>query len=156
VIVRCPAAGDRTKVHEALTRCGAFTDEEVRVAIEMFDAGLTGDYSVLVVDSGEAVCAYACFGKASLTERTWYLYWICVDRAVQGSGIGQVLARSVEDSVRQMGGDRLVIETSGRPDYARSRRFYERAGFSERGRLPDFYKPGDDCVLYCKVLGAAT
>jgi ribosomal protein S18 acetylase RimI-like enzyme len=155
VTVRCPAASDRHVIHETLTRCGAFTDEEIRVAIEMFDSGLAGDYSLLAIEAGGTVRAYACFGKASLTERSWYLYWICVDRAVQGTGIGQALQQSVEDSVRQMGGDRLVLETSGRPDYARSRRFYERAGFTVHGRIPDFYKPGDDCIIYCKTLGGA-
>jgi ribosomal protein S18 acetylase RimI-like enzyme len=154
--VRCPAESDRHTIHEALTRCGAFTDEEIRVAIGMFDAGLAGDYSLLVVETGGAVRAYACFGKASLTRRSWYLYWIFVDPAVQRTGIGLALERSVEDSVRQMGGERLVLETSGRPDYERSRRFYERAGFTVHGRIPDFYNAGDDCIIYCKMLEAAT
>lgn len=153
--VRSPAASDRVSVHEALACCGAFTDDEVRVAIEMFDAGLTGDYSLLGVECGGVLRAYACFGKASLTQRSWYLYWMCVHPTVQGTGIGQALERGVADAVRQMGGDRLVLETSGRPDYERSRRFYERAGFTVHGRIPDFYKPGDDCLIYCKTLGAA-
>jgi ribosomal protein S18 acetylase RimI-like enzyme len=152
--VRCPAEGDRPLIYEALTRCGAFTDEEIRVAIEMFDAGLAGDYSLLVVETDGVVRAYACFGKASLTQRSWYLYWIFVDPSVQRIGLGQVLQRSVEDSVRQMGGERLVLETSGRPDYERSRRFYERAGFTVHGRIPDFYHAGDDCIIYCKRLVA--
>lgn len=153
--VRGPIASDRRPIHEALTRCGAFSEEEIGVAIDMFDAGLTGDYSVLVVETSDTVRGYACFGRASLTERSWYLYWICVDPAVHGTGIGQALERSVEDWVRQMGGERLVIETSGRPDYERSRRFYERAGFTVHGRIPEFYKPGDDCIIYCKTLGTA-
>ena len=73
---------------------------------------------------------------------------------MQGTGVGQALERSVENSVRHMGGERLVLETSGRPDYERSRRFYERAGFTVHGRIPDFYKPGDDCIIYCKTAGS--
>jgi ribosomal protein S18 acetylase RimI-like enzyme len=156
VIVRSPVAGDRPLVHEVLTRCGAFNDDEIRVAIEMFESGLAGDYSLLGIETDGVLCAYACFGKAGLTLRSWYLYWFCVDPAVQGSGVGQTLQRTVEDSVRQMGGDRLVLETSGRADYERSRRFYERAGFMVQGRIPDFYKPGDDCIIYCKTLGDAS
>jgi ribosomal protein S18 acetylase RimI-like enzyme len=152
VTVRCPAASDRHVVHEALTRCGAFTDEEIRVAIEMFDSGLAGDYSLLGIETGGALRAYACFGKAGLTQRSWYLYWMCVHPDVQRSGLGQALERTVEDFVRQRDGDRLVLETSGRPDYERARRFYERAGFTMHGRIPDFYRPGDDCIIYCKLL----
>jgi ribosomal protein S18 acetylase RimI-like enzyme len=154
VIARCLAASDRSVIHEVLTRCGVFTNEEIRVALEMFDCGLAGDYSLRGIDADGALRAYACFGKASLTERSWYLYWICVDPAVQGTGIGRALERTVEDSVRQMGGERLVLETSGRRDYEGSRRFYERAGFTVHGRIPDFYKAGDDCIIYCKMLGA--
>jgi ribosomal protein S18 acetylase RimI-like enzyme len=77
---------------------------------------------------------------------------MCVHPDVQGTGIGQALERTVEDAVRQMNGDRLVLETSGRPDYERSRRFYERAGFTVHGHIPDFYRPGDDCIIYSKVL----
>jgi ribosomal protein S18 acetylase RimI-like enzyme len=153
--VRPPTAGDRHSVYEALTQCGAFTDDEVRVAIEMFDLGLAGDYSLLGIETEGVLRAYACFGKANLTERSWYLYWICVHPAVQGTGIGRALQRTVEEFVRQQGGDRLVLETSGRSDYERSRRFYGRAGFTVQGCIPDFYRPGDDCIIYCKTLGDA-
>jgi ribosomal protein S18 acetylase RimI-like enzyme len=139
-------------VQEALAGCGAFTDEEVGVAIEMFESGLAGDYSLLGIDIGGALRAYACFGKAGLTQWSWYLYWFCVHPAAQRSGVGQALERSVEEAVRQCGGERLVLETSGRPDYERSRRFYERAGFALQGRIRDFYKAGDDCLIYCKSL----
>jgi len=151
--VKSPVAGDRPLVHEMLTRCGAFNDDEIRVAIEMFDSGLAGDYSLLGIEADGVLCAYACFGKAALTVRSWYLYWLCVHPAVQGTGVGQRLQRAVEDCVRRMGGDRLVLETSGRADYERSRRFYERAGFVVHGRIPDFYKPEDDCIIYGKFLG---
>src|SRR2546427_699451 len=66
VTVKCPAASARHLIHETLTRCGVFTDEEIRVAIEMFDSGLAGDYAFLAIDAGGTLRAYACFGKASL------------------------------------------------------------------------------------------
>jgi ribosomal protein S18 acetylase RimI-like enzyme len=152
VTARTLAATDRDAVREALTQCGAFSEEEIRVAMEMFDAGLAGDYSLLGIDSGGTLRAYACFGQASLTQSSWYLYWICVHPTLQGAGLGRALQQAVEASVRHHGGERLVLETSGRSDYQRSRRFYEDAGFAVHGRIPDFYKPGDDCVIYCKRL----
>jgi ribosomal protein S18 acetylase RimI-like enzyme len=154
VMVRDLAAADRAAVRDALIDCGAFTGDEVRVALEMVDAGLGGDYTLLAVEVAGLVCGYACVGRAHLTASSWYLYWICVHRRAQGAGVGRTLQACVEDVVRGLGGERLILETSGRPDYARARRFYRAAGFVEVGRVPDFYRPGDDCVVYCKVLGA--
>jgi ribosomal protein S18 acetylase RimI-like enzyme len=153
VRVRRLAEADRASVRELLTGCGAFTAEEVRVALEMVDAGLNGDYSLLVIETENKVRGYACFGRAHLTETSWYLYWICVHREAQGCGLGRKLQMQIEDAVRKLGGDRLVLETSGRPDYERARRFYRRAGFVEVGRIAEFYKVGDDCLIFCKDLG---
>ena len=50
--------------------------------------------------------------------------------------------------MRGSGGDKLVLETSARAQYERSRHFYESAGFSVQGRLVDFYKRGEDCIIY--------
>jgi ribosomal protein S18 acetylase RimI-like enzyme len=156
VIVRDLRAEDRAAVEDALSTCGAFSAEEVRVALEMVDGGLNGDYSLLAVEQDGQVRGYACAGRAHLTAGSWYLYWICVHRQAQGAGLGRILQARVEDLVRALGGDRLILETSGRADYERSRRFYRTAGFTEAGRIPDFYKPGDDCLVYCKVLTGRT
>jgi ribosomal protein S18 acetylase RimI-like enzyme len=152
VTVRELVPEDRASVGAILVDCGAFTEEEVGIALDMMDAGLNGDYSLLAVEKDNKVSGYACIGRAPLTASSWYLYWICVDRQIQGTGVAWFLQKHVEDLVRKLGGDRLVLETSGRPDYERARRFYHKAGFVEVGCIPDFYKRGDDCRVYCKVL----
>jgi len=158
MIVREFAAEDRDSVRRMLVDCQAFSEEEVRIALDMVEAGLQGDYSLLVVEADGQVQGYACLGRAPLTASAWYLYWICVTPAGQGRGAGRMLQAGAEQLVRAAGGDRIVIETSGRPDYERTRRFYRNAGFAEVGRIPDFYKPADDCMVFCKVLngGGAT
>ncbi len=153
--VRELAAEDRDAVREALVECGAFSAEEVTVALDMVDSGLAGDYGLPAIETEGRVRAYACIGRASLTASAWYVYWICVHPSFQGRGIGRRLQERVEEMVRDAGGDRLVVETSGRPDYQRTRSFYRQAGFTMAGRIPDFYKPGDDCVIYYKVLGGS-
>jgi len=155
MIVRELAAGDRAAVREALVDSGAFSEEEVRVAMEMVESGLQGDYSLPAIEIGGTVRAYACIGRAPLTAAAWYIYWICVHPSAQGTGVGRRLQSHIEQLVREAGGNRLVLETSGRADYERTRRFYRNAGFTEAGRIPDFYKPGDDCVVYFKALERA-
>jgi ribosomal protein S18 acetylase RimI-like enzyme len=112
-------------------------------------------YSVVVAELQAEVAGYACLGPTPLTESTWHLYWLCVHPSVQGQGVGQALQTHAEELVRARGGARLVVETSGRPDYERARRFYERAGYRLAGRIPNYYRLGDDCLFYCKPLSAA-
>ena len=149
MIVRPFQTADRDAVAAMLTDCGAFSDEEVRVALGMVDSG---DYILFVVESDGIVSAYACIGPTPLTRSTWHLYWICVHPRAQRRGIGTALQNHVESFVRTESGERLVVETSGRPDYEDTRRFYDHRGYRQAGRIPDYYKPGDDCVFYFKVL----
>ena len=139
-----------------LEASGAFSEEEVRVALELMDAasagGLDGDYPSFAAEVDGVTRGYVCAGKTPLTRGTWHLYWICVHPAAQSMGVGRALQAYVEAFVRSRGGERLVLETSGRAGYARTRRFYELQGYRAVGRINDFYKPEDDCVIYCKSL----
>jgi len=154
--IREPRPGDRETIRKMLRACGAFTDEEVRVAMELFDAGLEtgadGDYPLFAAELNGKVRGYVCVGKTPLTRGTWHEYWICVHPAAQRQGLGQALQAHAENFVRSRGGERLVLETSGRPAYARTRRFYRRSGYRVVGRIRDFYRPGDGCIVFCKVL----
>jgi ribosomal protein S18 acetylase RimI-like enzyme len=147
---------DRKAIREMLVTCAAFTEEEVRVAMDVLADGLAGglggDYPLFAAELDRCVRGYVCVGQTPLTRGTWHEYWICVHPAAQREGIGQALQAHAEAFVRSRGGERLVLETSGRPAYARTRRFYRRAGYRRVGRIRDFYRPGDDCVVFCKEL----
>jgi ribosomal protein S18 acetylase RimI-like enzyme len=152
VIIREAARDDREPVRGMLIECGAFSDEEVRVALEVLDAGFEGDYATFVAAVDGVVRAYICVGQTPLTRATWHLYWLCTHPAAQRQGLARALERYAGDFVAGRGGERLIVETSGRPDYDATRRFYEGAGYHTAGRIADYYKHGDDCVLYCRVL----
>ena len=155
IVLRPFRHADREDVLEALRACGVFSEEELVVAREVIDAGLAtgldGDYPLFVAEVDGRVRGYVCVGKTPLTRGTWHLYWICVHPASQGLGIGQRLQIEAERFVQARGGERILLETSSTPGYAAARAFYDRAGYAIVGRVPDFYKPGDDCVMYCKV-----
>jgi len=154
--IRPLAREDCEAIRESLVDCQAFSPEEIKMALEMIEAGLAGglagDYPLFLTECDGRACGYVCIGRTPLTRSTWHLYWICVHPRAQGRGLGQALQRHVEEFIRSRGGERIVVETSGRPDYQRARRFYQRAGYRALGRIPDYYKLNDDCVFYCKVL----
>jgi len=147
---------ERGDVQEMLIASEAFSAEEVRVALEILTEGIEGgpdaDYPAFGAEINGKLCGYACIGQTPLTLSTWHLYWICVHPEFQGRGVGQVLLAEVECFIRFRGGKRIVVETSGRESYSRTRRFYEAGGYQLRGRIPDYYKPADDCLYYNKEI----
>lgn len=158
VSVRPLLRADRGSISRMLSACGAYTPDEVRVALELIDDALTrgaeSDYLAFVAIRDDAVAGYVCLGRTALTQSTWHLYWICVDVRLQGTGIGGLLQSHAEVFVSTQGGRRIVLETSSQSSYDEARRFYERRGYQPAGRIPDFYKPDDDCIIYFRELPA--
>ena len=91
---------------------------------------------------------------AAMTDRTWYLYWIAVRKALQARGAGGELLRHAEDDARRERGRLLLIETSSMPHYELTRRFYGKHGYEEHAVLRDYYAAGDDMVVFRKRLEA--
>ena len=164
---------DRARVAELLVSTAAFSRDEIDVAVQLFDAtvradGVAGandaqpaDYEFTGAFEDERLIGYACAGPTPATEGTFDLYWLAVDAAAQGRGIGTTLVRAVERELRDRGARMLLVETSSRPDYSNTRAFYARCGYTEAARIRDFYAPADDRIMLTTRLtprerGAAT
>ncbi len=93
------------------------------------------------------------YGPTPLTVGTYDLYWMAVDPRAQGRGHGRALVLWLEAYVKDAGGRLLIIETSSVPKYEPTRRFYLGLNYTEVARIPDFYQPGDDRVIYRKQIG---
>lgn len=146
---------DRPRLAELLAATGAFNADEVQVALSLFDVSLDSsgsdvdDYEFLGAfeEAERRLVGYACFGATPATDGTYDLYWLAVDPAAQGRGVGTALVRAVEEKLAGRGARLLVVETSSRPDYEGTRRFYARSGYSEAARVRDFYAPADDRIV---------
>ncbi len=46
----------------------------------------------------------------------------------------------------------LLIETSSQETYGGTIQFYERSGYELVGKIPEYYKPGDDKLIFAKRL----
>jgi ribosomal protein S18 acetylase RimI-like enzyme len=173
------SAADRPRVAEILRGSKVFSAAEIDVALELFDESIEDrgprtegarhqhrdaklallpqssvlgpDYLFLGAFTPEEILVgYACWGPTPATDRTWDLYWIAVDTALQGAGIGTILLEEVERRLVGQHARLLIVETSSRSDYAASRAFYERRGYNETARVRDFYAPGDDRIIFLK------
>lgn len=147
---------DKAAIVEILQVTSEFTSTEVKVALELIDLylkyGTGSDYYVLVAETDNTPAGYICFGPTPLTEGTWDIYWMAVNPQKQRQGIGRRLLNDAETSISDAGGRLILIETSSKPDYERTRYFYQSCGYEIIARIPDFYTPGDNKIVFQKRL----
>jgi D-alanine-D-alanine ligase len=143
---------DTAAVRRIVESTGLFRPGEIDVAVELvqafLDKGPASGYEFVFAEQIGEVVAYACFGRNSLTVQSWDVYWIAVEKSLQGQGLGRVLLEHVQQHIAQAGGGRVYIETSHRADYQATRGFYERCGYTLEAVLADFYAPGDSKAIY--------
>lgn len=154
-VVRDLAPFDRARVEAMVRSSPLFHDDEVMVALEVFDGAAAGspDYIGLGAAIDNRLVGWICWGATPCTAGTYDMYWLVVDPDTQGLGIGTVLVREMERRLMDAGSARLiVVETAGRPEYAGTRAFYEARGYARTATIPDFYAPNDDLVVYVKSL----
>lgn len=157
-MVRPMKKSDKPAVMDILRRSGMFTPEETAVAEEqidiVFDQPQQKDYHEVILEEDDGrVAGWMSWGPTPMTEGTYDLYWIAVDPDKQGRGLGKVLVRWLEDLVRQEHGRLILIETASQETYESTRQFYLRQDYRETARIADYYKPGDDRIIYAKYFG---
>jgi ribosomal protein S18 acetylase RimI-like enzyme len=163
---------DRARVRGIVEATRVFRNEEIEVALELFDsvfgahvgadaaphektvtAPAISDYFFLgAFTPEEELAGFACYGPTPGADRTYDLYWIAVDPAMQGSGCGTILLNEVERRLQGLNARMVVVETSSRSDYGNTRGFYIQRGYVEAARSRDFYAPADDRITYTKRL----
>lgn len=157
-MIEKPQPEDVLAIERIAREAGTFNDVEVATVREMLETYLhpepRDDHTFIVYRNGKSNCilGFACFGPTPLTDRTWDLYWICVDRVHQGNGIGRSLLSSVEEEAAVQGARAIYLETSDSPIYRPARDFYERNCYQRVAVIDDFYAPGEAKVIYRKVL----
>ena len=157
MLIRGLKPEDRERLVQIIRSTANFNAADVAIAIELIDDAIAkqaaSDYIVEILedDSGR-VQAYVCFGKTPLTESTFDFYWMVIDSQYQRRGMGFLLFQHVEERVRTLGGKLLMCETSSLDGYERVIRLYEKLGYSFVARIKNFYRDGDDKLIYMKEL----
>jgi D-alanine-D-alanine ligase len=156
VTLRQTRPEDRDEILAFMRGTGFFHEGELEVAREVLDEaiakGPSGHYQSFTLLSGGLPKGWVCHGPTPCTAGTYDIYWIGVSADSQGFGYGRLLLEEAERQIRERGGRLAILETSGRPHYEATRGFYLKLGYREMARVPHFYAPGDDRVIYGKSL----
>jgi GNAT superfamily N-acetyltransferase len=150
-----PASEDDAAALIGLARSiDLFTAQEVDVIAWILDTYLHEpdgwNYSFVAYRERGCILGFACYGPVTIARGTFELDWMGVAPARQGQGIGGQLLCHVERDVRRQGARLLVVETSSRQSYCRTRRFYEQHGYERAALIRAYYGADDDKVVYTK------
>jgi ribosomal protein S18 acetylase RimI-like enzyme len=151
--------GDREEVGRIVRGTGFFSEEEAGIAVELVDErlakGEASGYHFLFAEKGKSLLGYTCFGPIPGSTHSYDLYWIVVDPALQGRGMGRMLLAESERIMAEQGARRIYADTSSRPQYGPTRAFYQACGYRQEAFLEDFYAEGDGKVIFVKALPAS-
>lgn len=157
-MIRPTAPEDTAAILDLAVSSGLFppdaTAEVAGVLAGCLDGGMGPDHCWVTDDDGGPV-GVAYYAPERMTDGTWNLYMIAVRPDRQRQGRGAALVRHVEQALAARGARILLVETSGLASFERTRAFYRKCGYGEEARIRDFYKAGDDKVVFRKALPAA-
>ncbi len=145
---------DRQELLRIVRQQKNFNAQEIAVAIEVIEDGLNplkNDYTILVIDGqNSSLAGFIIYGPVPLTDNRYDLYWVATDTSCGRKGFGSKLLQAMEENIRARGRARIYVDTSSTEDYIPARRFYEKHGYVKECVLADFYRDGDDKILYMK------
>jgi len=136
---------------------GLFQPQELEVLGDMLNAyfqGALGEDHCWIVDDDDGLMGVAYYAPEKFADGVWNLYLIGIHPDRQGEGRGTTLLRYVENSLALRGERILIIETSGLGSFERTRAFYRKNGYDEEARIREFYRAGEDKIVFRKVLNS--
>jgi ribosomal protein S18 acetylase RimI-like enzyme len=106
----------------------------------------------LTVEADKQPIAVAYCAPEKLTEGTYNLYLIATHKIHQGKGIGSIMMEYLENYLKSLGARVLIVETSGLPAFELTRKFYDNCSYTREARIRDFYREGEDKIVFWKKL----
>jgi ribosomal protein S18 acetylase RimI-like enzyme len=157
MFIQTVTSNERSQLLAIASSTKLFTPDEAEALLgEVLD----GIFSGALPPEHQAVCCRATEGGDALgwsyfapdqyAEGIWNVWWIGVQPSSHGTGAGKQLLRAIEAKVESAGGRVMIIETSDSDAFARARKFYSNEGYSECGRVPEFYGESEGKVIFAR------
>ena len=155
-MIRPTVATDTPELLAITAGTGLFTDADIEtldeVLAEYHEETAVQGHRCSTYEQVGKIIGFTYFAPASMTDRTWDLWWIVVSKQIQARGIGGELLRHAENAARAENGRLMEVPTSSLPSYDLTRRFYLKNGYELAATLKDHYADGHDMVIFTKRL----
>ncbi|MCP2731422.1 GNAT family N-acetyltransferase [Limnofasciculus baicalensis] len=154
-MIRLTTPDDTTALIALAEATGLFEPnqtEDLAQILDQYFRGETENQDLWFTDDENGPVGVAYVAPERMTDRTWNLYLIAVHPERQRQGRGKALLRYVEQILAERGERILLVETSGVENFEYVRAFYRQSGYEEEARIREFYKAGDDKIVFRKAL----
>jgi len=87
-----------------------------------------------------------------LTDGTYNLLAIGVSQDSQRNGLATEMMKYIEQLLKLKDGRILIVETSSDDAQIGARKFYQKIGYTQMAVIKDFWKDGEDKIVFWKKL----
>lgn len=151
--IRPVLKSERNQMLDLFNSITLFKRDEVDVIVELLDIYLdklgkenvVNDYLFFVTEN---FSSFICFGPTPMTIGTYDLYWLGTNPHFEKQGLAKALVNFMVNFLKERGSHLIRVETSSQDSYGGTVAFYNRLKFFEEARIKDFYKVGDDLIIY--------
>jgi ribosomal protein S18 acetylase RimI-like enzyme len=148
--IRPIVKADLIDLKEVLDSSELFPSEYLDEMIsDYFDNPETHDFWFTCVDQNKPV-AIGYYVPEKFTEDTYNLLAIGVSKNVQRKGIASKMMHYIEGYLNKNLGRILIVETSSDDAQIGARNFYKKIGYEEVATIKDFWKDGEDKIIFRK------
>ena len=150
--IRSVNQSDLHKLKDVVDSCQLFPLEYLEGMIaDYFTNEATEDIWFTYVENETPIAIGYCVPE-KLTVGTYNLLAIGVSKEFQKKGVAREMMKYIEDLLRKSGGRILIVETSSDEAQMAARNFYQKLEYSCEGVLKDFWKDGEDKIIFLKKL----
>ena len=150
--VRPTSSADMPFLAEIVNETQLFPGEMLSEMASAFLGDADSDDIWLTCERAGEVIGFCYAVPEKLTDGTWNMLAIAVRPSHQGAGGGAAIVANLEATLREMGHSILIADTSGTAEFAQTRAFYRKNGYSEEARIRDFWSAGNDKIVFWKKL----
>ncbi len=109
----------------------------------------TKDLAIDLIENSQSLCLVltennqivGSLGARGEGKNSCWLYYIIVKEEFRKKGHARELMKRFFDEARKIGAKRIALDTP-------EKEFFEKFGFKEVGRLPDWYEDMDQVIMY--------
>jgi ribosomal protein S18 acetylase RimI-like enzyme len=153
MIVRPTVPADIAALKRVLDVTGLFPSEMLADMVDSFLHAAECDEVWLTCEEARDAIGFCFAAPEKFTEGTWNMLAIAVHPDSQRKGAGAAIVKHLEGALRERGERILIADTAGTNEFAQTRQFYRRNGYTEEARIRDFWAVGNDKVVFWKAIG---